>query len=334
MSSRTSIAQPTVCFGHRTALQILRAAKPGELSPEKGAAPKLPGHAPRSELLRETLRRMEADHPGLRFEEPIHVLVGTPNCRAGKACRPHVCEGFLPGSALLRLDGDVAVCSPELALVQEARREKSEVALLELAWELCGSYRTRRTGMPPAYDVEPLTNVRALRGFVARNPSLGGARKVARILAYLADGSASARETKLALVMGLPLAKGGYGLGIPRMNFEVEAAARARAIAGRRSFRCDLCWPEAKLDVEYQSRESHEGELSRIRDSRRANALATMGWTVIGVTGDELDSLAATDAIAEAIRLRLGKRARTAVADHHARKLGLRRRLGLPARYV
>ena len=99
------------------------------------------------------------------------------------------------------------------------------------------------------------------------------------------------------------------------------------------SFRCDLCWPEARLDVEYQSRENHEGELSRIRDSRRANALAAMGWTVLGVTNDELNSLAATDAVAEAIRRHLGKRLRTNVSDWHARKLRLRRRLGLPVGY-
>ena len=41
--------------------------------------------------------------------------------------------------------------------------------------------------------------------------------------------------------------------------------------------------------MEYQSREMHEGEESRIRDSRRTNALMAMGWTVVGVTNNELD---------------------------------------------
>ena len=80
-------------------------------------------------------------------------------------------------------------------------------------------------------------------------------------------------------------------MGFPRMNYEVIASPAARAISGKKSFRCDLCWPEARLDVEYQSKENHEGELSRIRDSRRANALAAMGWTVLGVTNDELNTL-------------------------------------------
>ena len=183
------------------------------------------------------------------------------------------------------------------------------------------------------YDVEPLTSVRALRDYVACNSSLGGAQKVARILPFLVDGSASSRETKFALVLGFSPFRGGYGMGFPRMNYEVIASPAARAISGKKSFRCDLCWPEARLDVEYQSKENHEGELSRIRDSRRANALAAMGWTVLGVTNDELNSLAATDAVAEAIRRHLGKRLRTNVSDWHARKLRLRRRLGLPVGY-
>lgn len=113
------------------------------------------------------------------------------------------------------------------------------------------------------------------------------------------------------------------------MNYEVRASPAARALTGKSCFRCDLCWPEAKLDVEYQSRESHEGEASRIGDSRRMNALAAMGWTVVCITNDELDSLAATDVIADTIRRHLGKRSEVRVSGYHARKLRLRRQLGL-----
>ena len=268
-------------------------------------------------------------HADLRFEKPAHVLVGNPNCRASPTCKPHVHGNPLPSGSLLRLDRETTLTSPATSFVHLAR-QASETALLELGWEMCGSYQTKRTGARSAYQVEPLTSTRALRTYVTKNPSMGGARKVQRILPYLADGSASARESKLALILGLPLSRGGYGLGIPLMNYEVSANSAARAISGRRSFRCDLCWPEAKLDVEYQSREHHEGEVSRLRDSRRANALVAMGWIVIGVTNDELDSMLATDTIAASIRKRLGKRLQMSFPDHHARKLRLRRELGLP----
>lgn len=336
MSTSFRATRSRICFSHKTALQILRAARPGELTVPNGAARLLPDRAPTADELRSALARLESTHPGLVFEKPVHVLTGTAalRCRFSKTCTPHSCGTDLPSASLAQVDDDKTLLSAaELALLQEAARLKSEIALIELAWEACGTYRTRRTGMPSAYKVPPLTSVHTLQDYVTRNPSLNGARKVARILPRLADGSASARETKMALVLGMPLAQGGAGLGIPRMNYEVVANAAARAISGRRSFRCDLCWPEAKLDVEYQSRENHEGELSRIRDSRRANALAAMGWTVIGVTNDELDSLVATDAIAEAIRRRLGRRLQMRVPDYHARKLKLRRQLGLPVGY-
>ena len=327
---RRERAKPArICFGHLTALQILRAARPGMLAPEKGAARTLPDHAPRAWELQRKLELLETMHADLRFEKPAHVLVGNPNCRASPTCKPHVHGNPLPSGSLLRLDRETILTAPATSFVHLAR-QASETALLELGWEMCGSYQTKRTGARPAYQVEPLTSTRALRTYVTKNPSMGGARKVQRILPYLADGSASARESKLALVLGLPLSRGGYGLGIPRMNYEVSANSAARAISGRRSFRCDLCWPEAKLDVEYQSRERHEGEVSRLRDSRRANALVAMGWIVIGVTNDELDSMLATDTIAASIRKRLCKRLQMRFPDHHARKLRLRRELGLP----
>ena len=117
---------------------------------------------------------------------------------------------------------------------------------------------------------------------------------------------------------------------MPRMNYEVAATREASLIAQRASFRCDLCWPEARLDVEYQSREIHGNESSRIGDSRRANALAAMGWKVVGVTNEELDSVVAFGVIAQVIEKALGKGGRPAVGGWHDDMLGLRLQLGLP----
>ncbi|WP_080797478.1 DUF559 domain-containing protein [Arabiibacter massiliensis] len=327
------MSAPTACFGHRTALQILRTADPAARTLLRRGSHALPASAPTASDLGEVVERLEAMHPGILIERPVHILVAD----AAKRCYPrtaaaHVCSLALQGRALYRLAPGVLTGSAALALVHAAQTMDA-IDLLQLVFEACGSYQTKRTGVPPAYQVPSLASVKGLEEFVARNPSLRGSGKMAGILRYAADGSASARETKKALVLGLPMMRGGYGLGIPHMNFEVMASPAARALTGKSSFRCDLCWPEAKLDVEYQSRERHEGEKMRISDSRRANALASMGWTVIGVTNDELDSMAATDAIAETIRRHLGKRSPVRVSHYHARKLKLRRQLGLPVGY-
>ena len=315
------MSRPSICLGYKSALEVARVVKPGGLTVAKGGGRMLPDSAPSSTKLRSVLERLEANHPGLHLERPVHLVVRkVSNYRGTELGKFHACTKAFSGKSLLRLD-DVLVSTPELALVQAATQEKNLVALLELGWELCGSYRTARTSLQHAYQVDPLTTTKSLQDFASRNASLDGAGKVARILPYFADGSASPRETKLALILGLPMMHGGQGLGIPSMNHEVSANGAARAISHRKSFRCDACWPEAKLDVEYQSKENHEGENSRIRDSRRANALVAMGWTVVGVTNDELDSLVAMDAIADGLRRHLGKRKRTSIPDHHARKL-------------
>ncbi|MBC5585043.1 DUF559 domain-containing protein [Eggerthella sp. NSJ-70] len=323
-----------VYFGFQSALQIARTIGSDDRVAVRGGMNGLPDKAPSEEELAEIVERLRSAYPQVRIDSPAHVLVSTGSYRRfSESCKEHVCSAPLAGRPFYRLSRNAYAAVPALALVQVASREQSEMSVRELAYELCGTYQTERTGVDSAYQTPPLASIRELRDFASRNSSVDGARKVIRMLRYAADGSASPRETKQALVLGLPLMYGGYGLGIPRMNYEVKASPAARAITGKSCFRCDLCWPEAKLDVEYQSRESHEGEASRISDSRRANALAAMGWTVIGVTNDELDSLPATDTIASTIRRLLGKRAQVRVANHHARKLKLRRQLGLPARY-
>lgn len=201
----------------------------------------------------------------MMLEQPAHLLVSrVSQCRSTSAFTVRVCKTTLHGHPFHRLGNGAYVSSAPLAFVHIAAQEDSMIALLELGYELCGSYQTKRTGTSSAYQVEPLSSVRSLADFAARNPSLRGAAKAAKALRYVADNSASPRETKKAILLGLPMMYGGYGLGIPRMNYEVKANPAAQALTGKSCFRCDLCWPEAKLDVEYQSRESHSGEEKRL----------------------------------------------------------------------
>lgn len=333
-SGHTACTKIEICFGFETALRIARATGSVDSVRVNGGSPTVPNRAPSKQAVEAALEHMELSNRELHLTKPVHVIAGSGS--RGRASATHIshrCTMNLSKRSLLRFDTSVSFANPALAFIQMATQEKSMVALLELGFELCGTYQTKRTAATSEYNVEPLLSTRILRTYLERNPSLRGSNSISRVMRYLADGSASARETKQALMFGLPKMYGGYALGIPRMNYKVVASRAAHAISGRASFRCDLCWPEAKLDVEYQSRESHEGEVSRIRDSRRANALVSMGWTVIGVTNDELDSFAATETIANTIRRHLGKRTQIHVSDYHARKLKLRRQLGLPLRY-
>lgn len=332
--------QPEICLGYLSALQAfalgVRTNQPitptrrnvfpsGEL--RLGHIDRLcanPCHTDAHQLNRE--------YPSQGLTLPVHFVTSDSTFRRKTPYRhPHSCAMTLRGSALKRWDDAILLADPALAFIQEASTRSFADTLL-LGFEICGTYQQSVTAGPTRYHTEPLTSVRKIRNFLKRNPSLHGAARAQQALRYIADGSASPRETKAALLLGLPAYYGGYGLGIPRMNFEIMCTPEASTIAGRRTLRCDLFWPRARMALEYQSREFHTGELSRIRDSRRINALQSMGLKMIALTNNELDSLEATDVIANTIRKTLGHRFRTTVKDYHRRKLTLRRQLGLPLR--
>lgn len=337
-SSNSLAKRASIIFGFSTALQIARTL--GEAKPTKNrrhvpppAAP--PRQAEATDALEALLSHEgKADLQHLSF--PIHCLVArTASRRQSNAVSPHSRTSPIPPHCLHRIGANVYCAIPAFALLQEATRITHRIALLELCWEACGTYRTARTSAHPdtaketTYGQPPLTSVRSIRSFVAANPSLHGSRAIAAALRYLADGSASPRETKCALLFGLPMSHGGYALGIPRMNYRIRASMAAQTVTGKQFFRGDMVWPDAKLILEYQSFEDHANEASRLKDSRRENALQSMGWTVVAITNDELDSMASTDVVAETLRKKLGAHKRPAVPHYHARKLKLRRLLGL-----
>lgn len=317
-----------VCLGFRTALQVAKALGPRSLS-DAPRSFRLPDAPSRKADMERTIARLRELGACSHLTLPLHVVAASSSrCRASDKCCPHSCMQEVPAAGFASLGGGVFLAKAPLAFVQEATR-LSFVSLLELGYELCGTYRIREGDGSAEYQVAPLMFCAQLRAFLDRNRGLNGAAKAARALRFMADGSASPRETKAAIVLALPSCSGGYGLSVPHMNFEVAASPSVAAMAGRKSFRCDLCWPQARVDVEYQSREHHAGEATRIRDSRRTNALMSMGFKVVGITNEELDSLEATDVIADTIGRALGRRRRSVAKGYHGRKVRLRKELGL-----
>ncbi len=57
-------------------------------------------------------------------------------------------------------------------------------------------------------------------------------------------------------------------------------------VDGRPTYRLDLAYPHARVAVEYDGREFHEGDDQRAADEQRRSWLREHGWTVIVVTRD------------------------------------------------
>lgn len=319
-----------IIFGYETAIQICRSSRTNLKNLVIPHARLAPAKMPSPNELGAAVQQLKNHYPHVQIVYPLHCMVNsTIRLHPTIMTHPHRFTSPLPGSSLYRLADGIFAATPPLAFIQECAR-RSFVDQLRLAWEICGIYQSGFCGLPSEYDIKPLASVENLRSYAQRNSSLSKSRAARQALQYTADGSASTRESQLSLSMSLPKLYGGGGLGTPSMNFEVETTPQARTIYNRRTIRCDIHWPGTNIDVEYQSHQHHSGDEKRIEDSRRTNALKAMGFDVHLITDDELNSFATTEALICTLRKSLGKRDRTKIDDYHARKLKLRRELGLP----
>lgn len=332
MSSSKSSETP-VCFGYETALELLDAASRANIPRSKSRRRQAPHRTASPQLIESAAQTCAPLFEGLFAPTmPLQVLASTADGRQRtRMVRSHLMTAPIHGSGFVTFSPDGALLAADGALLfVQMAQTLSFVDLLELGFELCGTYRRPRNGQQTQYNVEPIASPRIIERFVDANLHLNGSSKAKAALAYLAPLSASPRETKAALLLGLPTHYGGYGLGIPRLNHPINCTDAARVISGSRTLRCDLYWPEGHLDIEYQSRTHHAGELHRVHDARRAHALKSMGINVAFLTGEDLDSMQAMDVIAASAKKALGQRNRIRTNRFHEKKLRLRRQLGLP----
>ncbi len=167
------------------------------------------------------------------LHRPLHILVPNrlPRSTESQAVG-HICSGPLPDGALISLGCDVYVLPPEATLAFMARY----LPLHELtirAFELCGTYRMSPNGHT-LFDQEQLTTPRLVRDFLDACPPprsgtmFGSPFRMRDALEYLLDGSASPRESALALYLTLPNKYGGMGFPRPQLNYEVIASNLSR----------------------------------------------------------------------------------------------------------
>ena len=253
---------------------------------------------------------------GLSHFEDVHLMVSSSaDRRSLKGAVYLLHSGTVPARSFARAAGQVYVVCPELLFIQMAQK-LSLVELLELGYELCGTYRMTRER--PTYGVEPLTSVSKLKAYIQRAEGVRG-RKIARCaVQWIADGSASPAETALAIVFKLPYRKGGFGLGGFVMNPELELNEEAARILGRDTIRPDLYWAEARHPAEYDSPLFHSSREQAEYDERRRNAYDAMGMGVSIFKSRHLCSDDLMDAMAQGVRRHVGARQNRLPADYEA----------------
>ena len=264
--------------------------------------------------------------------EPIDILVFKATSRRNSnTVRCHTWSRTIPASAFYQV-GSMMVSSPEFTFLQMASKLCIE-QLVALGCELCGFYVLNRNDVgfrssPDACPtrIAPLTNLESLERFIDATDKAPGALKAKRALKYVVEGSRSPMETMTCLYLSLPVMLGGYGLEKPIMNAAIELDDAARQIAQRRQCWGDLCWPERKLDIEYDGK-VHADSTQMQSDAGRTLGIEYMGWRVITVTGPQVRDADRFEVVAQEAARALGVRLRKhALGDLPARRT-LRHRL-------
>lgn len=266
--------------------------------------------------------------------EPLHLVVADAASRGyAKGVRCHACAAAFPPGSFVRAADDVCVSSPSLLFLQMATI-LSLVELVELGFELCGSYAMDPSDERGFRSRAPLASARSLGKFVARAKGMHGAKKAARAVGFVADGAASPMESVTAMLLCLPSSMGGYGFELPVLNRPVgvtaatgaEGITASRADSAKRCI-CDLYWPRARVAIEYDSDMFHVGAERAAHDSKRRASLSRAGVSVVSVTRSQVYDARAFDEVACAVARLMGRRLRIRRADWMAQRFELRSQL-------
>lgn len=263
----------------------------------------------------------------MELGKPIDVLVDSDASRRhipGITC--HICKASLPENSFVRIAPGIFVASPELLFVQEAARLDFPNTVL-LGFEFCGRY-----SVPPIRNLSllehqdqtaaedfrnrgffnrpPISSVERLSAFLAKTKRLHGKKNVLDAIPHILNESASPMESVCAMLLCLPVSRGGFGIEQPLLNARVDMKGKLAPLAAFGSYECDMLWPQANLAIEYDSELEHSGERRIAKDSRKRADLAAANISVITVTKQQVMGVASMEQIARKVAKLTGKRIR------------------------
>ncbi len=342
-----------IVLSHESALRVLRLQgcgfwdssnalcpgfRPG--SPSNGRAGSAGGlrGAPRLHLDRpdpaQIAALLNAGHPMAPADEPVPLFGPVLDVLCRKAShrsraagvRSHVWgRALLPSAVVPIQDGLFSSSAPLCYLQFASSYEVPELALL--GCELMGAYAPCDFAAFGLMPREPLVTPALLRRFLDACGPVNGLVRARETLGYLFAHAASPMESRVALYLTLPRRMGGYGFPKPELNLRFDVDGRAHMVTDKRFYRGDLCWRDAGIALEYDSDAAHTGSDRIAADTRRRNALAYLGITVLGITRQQAFDVGEFDRVARTLAKLLDIPMRERRADQVQRRMLLHQRL-------
>lgn len=244
---------------------------------------------------------------------PYHCLVPSRSDKRNLAnVITHVSSIQYSQGSFVQVAHGIYISSPELCFIQLARDSEQERLIFD-GYLLCSKFAfahetpSEQGGLPKR---DPVTSTKSIERYLAANSNLPGSAPARKALAHVIDNAASPAEIQTAMRLSTPCRLGGFGLPKPVLNQRIDLSSRARKFASRSYHEADLCWPDAKLILEYDSDREHLNPTTHAEDAIKRGVLEEMGYQVIVVTNLQLRSTEEMGKVAQRIAHRLGVRIR------------------------
>lgn len=255
---------------------------------------------------------------------PHHVLTRVWNRPHPPGCRVHSSRRLYPRGSFVRIDHGILAACPELCLAQMAQA-LTRPQVVQIGSALCSAFALDPASRGGLARRRPLTDIARIESYLDRCPSVDGSRPLREALPLMTERAYSPPEIFMRMVLGMPTRLGGFGLAGSTANERLTPTQRAQRVAGRRTLVPDLCWPEEKLVVEYDSNAEHLTPIQLTQDATKRLALEADGYTVIAVTTSQLTSPASMELVAREIGRRLHRRLRIRTSNFRSRQAELYR---------
>lgn len=226
-------------------------------------------------------------------------------------------------------------------------RVVDELTLIELGFELCGSYRFSNDLISPDSSPnqetnhhvrknalssftskhKPVTTAKRLLRYAERSLPSSGAKKAKLAAQYVINGSASPMETRVAIMLTLPASKGGYGLPQPAMNWKINIKEGVSKVPYGSYRICDFYWSKQKVALEYDSNTFHTTSEQITEDSMKRSELMYLGIKALSMTTSQFFSFSALESQEKTLRKALKIYRSTTATGAEQRRRALHRRL-------
>lgn len=286
-----------IFIGHKTALAYWRTHDRNWAQPISQAAPQENNSPYYSQIDTDILWKFGID------EKPVSILVSCKaNMRKSQNLSPRIWSGKHPSRSFYKIAQGLYVSTPEATFLQLGK-ESSLIQLITIGYELCGSYGLSAQSDSGFLRREPRSNPQLIERYLEKCDGIHGVKAAKRASSYIAKGSASPMESLLSMLLCLPRSLGGFGLPCPELNFPIETNE-----GGVLMRRCDLCWPDQRFALEYDSDTFHSDASKLHLDSSRRSTLEKAGIHVVSVTKNQVFDRGQLFNLATIASKRLGKR--------------------------